>query len=91
MYKRQQLDFAYVAQNTSSPEAERALSYDALLAHCREAWGIDMFDTVMLLNAWDLRLHAAATEEVSRRLAAIPCHLARLAAFRERGRCLVGV
>lgn len=79
-----QLDFAYVAQNLSSPEGERTLSSDALLARCREVWGTDTFDTVMLLNGWDLRLHAAADEEVSKRLQAIPRHAARLAAFRER-------
>lgn len=85
-----QLDFAHVAQNMSSPEPQRALSSDALLARCRDAWGADTFDTVMLLNAWDLRLHAAANEEVSKRLAAIPRHAARLAAFRKRCRSLAG-
>lgn len=85
-----QLDFAYVAQNVSSPEAERSLMPDALLDRCRAVWGDDTFDAVMLLNAWDLRLHAAAWDEVSVRVRALPRHAARLAEFRERCRTLAG-
>ena len=85
-----QIDFACVPQNVSSPESERALTADALLARCREAWGTDTLDAAMALNAWDLRLHATACEEVSRRLRAIPHHAARLAEFRARCRALAG-
>ena len=80
------LDFAYVAQNISAPEGHRPAGQGDLLEVCRNAWGADLFEAVLALNAWDLRLHDAALGEVQRRLHSVPAYEARLAAF--RARCL---
>lgn len=78
------LDLAYVAQNVSAPEGPRPSGDDALPERCRALWGADSFDAVLALNRHDLALHAAAREEVLRRLHMLPRHAERLAAFRAR-------
>lgn len=82
------LDFAYVAQNVSAPDGHRPTGRDDQLDLCRNAWGGDTFDAVLALNRWDLRLHAAAGDEVRRRLAMLPHADARLDEFRARCRAL---
>lgn len=83
------LDFAYVPQNISAPEGHRPAGQGEILEVCREAWGPDLFDAVLALNAWDLRLHDAALSEVERRLHSVPAYEARLAAFRARCQDLI--
>ena len=72
----------------SAPDGHHPSGHDDLLDRCCEAWGHENFDAVLALNTWDLRLHAAACDEVERRLAMLPHRDTRLAAFRDRCRAL---
>lgn len=82
------IDFAYIAQNVSSPDGHDPSGRGDILDVCRSTWGDELLETVLALNAWDLQLHKAAQDEVLRRLRMLPAHEERLAAFRERCRAL---
>lgn len=82
-----ELQLDYVARNVSSPVGhDPAASVDALMEDCRAAWGARAFEQAMALNAYDLRLYAAARDEVLRRFDRVPDNARRLAAFRARCR-----
>lgn len=79
------LQLHFVARNVTRPTGE---ALDARVAELRERCGPEPFDRLERANAFDLRLLAAAEDEIDRRIAAVPDFPARLAAFRERCRAL---
>jgi hypothetical protein len=83
-----QIDLACVAQNVSAPDGQRPADAADIMDGCRNAWGRGVYDAVLALNVWDLRLHAAANAELQRRLAMLPRREARLADYRARCRAL---
>jgi hypothetical protein len=70
----------YTRQNVTAPHAETANREKRY----RELWSAAVYEDVMALNQFDLRLHAAAADEVHRRLALVPQSQERSNDFRLR-------
>jgi hypothetical protein len=72
------LRLEYTRQNVSVPSSVTAVK------RYGEWWGSDVYEDVLALNQFDLELHAAAVEEVRRRLALVPMAGEKVAGFTSR-------